>query len=334
MSENGTDRSEVFRVERWNDYPKGEEPACADCGAYRDLIGPATFDGEIQEGGDMVCPECAETRGLDLTRCTCGTSSPRDQTCPGCGDYLGYGSAARSSTGTDRPEGQVCPNPGCEIDQRWEGFRGHACPECGSKLVVACSCCDSGAVYEDEEETPYCSDHDPRKVATDGGTDEDDTTRDAPTTWTCKTCDKTAISAVEPKGCTCGESSGFDKADSDCDHGGRGLPEGYERVEGELSSHQYALVELLQEAEFVCAGTTDDAPKYQDDIFVFVFDHPDHEGGLMVPMQFGDLQVTRAIRTPDGDWTMEEDVSVFEELPDWVNHHPGDASEQDGGRDV
>lgn len=87
-----TDRSkdEIFRVERWRDFPKGEEPACADCGLYRDLIGPFNHDGELTEGGDMVCRECADDRGADLTYCTCGTASPRDITCPGCGDYLGY----------------------------------------------------------------------------------------------------------------------------------------------------------------------------------------------------------------------------------------------------
>jgi len=80
---------DLFRVERWHDAPDGEEPACADCGRIRDLIGPVSFDGELIENGDMVCPGCAKSRGLDVTHCTCGTSSPRDLTCPGCNDYLG-----------------------------------------------------------------------------------------------------------------------------------------------------------------------------------------------------------------------------------------------------
>jgi len=91
-STDGTDRSKdtLFRVEHWQDFPKGEEPACADCGRYRDLIGPFTHDGKLVEGGDMVCRECADGRGADLTYCACGEASPRDVTCPGCGDYLGY----------------------------------------------------------------------------------------------------------------------------------------------------------------------------------------------------------------------------------------------------
>lgn len=84
------DDEELFRVERWMDAPSGEEVACADCGVYRNLIGPVSHDGQLVEGGDMVCPKCAGTRGLDVTHCTCGTSSPREMTCPGCGDYLGY----------------------------------------------------------------------------------------------------------------------------------------------------------------------------------------------------------------------------------------------------
>lgn len=82
--------SELFRIEEWSDAPKGEEVACADCGVVRDLIGPLSFDGSLTEGGDMVCLDCAETRGLELTHCACGTSSPPDITCPGCGSYLGY----------------------------------------------------------------------------------------------------------------------------------------------------------------------------------------------------------------------------------------------------
>lgn len=89
----GYGREDLFRVERLADAPEGEAAACADCGAYRDLIGPVSHDGELIEGGDMVCPGCAKTRGLDLTHCTCGTSSPRDVTCPGCNDYLGGASS-------------------------------------------------------------------------------------------------------------------------------------------------------------------------------------------------------------------------------------------------
>ena len=67
----------------------------------------------------------------------------------------------------DLPEGQVCPNPECHIDQRFKGFCGLACPECATRLVVACSECDSGAV-EEVAGSPYCSDHVPELVS-DGG---------------------------------------------------------------------------------------------------------------------------------------------------------------------
>lgn len=106
-----TDVEDIFRVEPWSDHPKGEEPACADCGSVRDLIGPLNIDGEVVEGGDMVCRECAETRGLDMTHCTCGVSSPREIACPGCHDFLGYEGSLHSErrrnnrsedTGTDQ----------------------------------------------------------------------------------------------------------------------------------------------------------------------------------------------------------------------------------------
>lgn len=49
--------------------PRGETPAddvaCADCGEYAELVGPLSFDGEVVEGGDMVCRPCAEQRGAD-----------------------------------------------------------------------------------------------------------------------------------------------------------------------------------------------------------------------------------------------------------------------------
>lgn len=51
--------------------PRGETPeddvACADCGAYRTLVGPLTFDGVVVSNGDFVCEPCAESRGF-----TCG----------------------------------------------------------------------------------------------------------------------------------------------------------------------------------------------------------------------------------------------------------------------
>jgi len=68
-----------------------------------------------------------------------------------------------------RPAGQVCPNPDCHIDQRWEGFNGLACPECATRLVVACSLCDSGAVERNEDGEPLCSDHNSQELVADGG---------------------------------------------------------------------------------------------------------------------------------------------------------------------
>jgi len=99
----GTERTgeDIFRVERLSDFEAGEEPACADCGAYRELIGPFTHAGEVVEVGDMVCRECADARGANLTYCTCGTASPRDVICPGCNEYLGYRSRSQD-TGNSR----------------------------------------------------------------------------------------------------------------------------------------------------------------------------------------------------------------------------------------
>lgn len=79
-----------FRVERWQDYPEGEAPSCADCAATCDLIGPFTFDGDIKEGADMVCSDCAKDRGVELKHCACGTSYPQTMSCPNCHSYMGY----------------------------------------------------------------------------------------------------------------------------------------------------------------------------------------------------------------------------------------------------
>lgn len=112
-------------------------------------------------------------------------------------------------------------------------------------------------------------------------------------------------------------------------YGGRGLPDGYEPEDGELSEYGYAKLQLLQEADFVCCGTNDNGEKRKDDLFLFIFDHPDYEGGIAVPAKLGELQLYRAThhsgdsRRQSGDyWVMNEDVGVFEELPDWVHHEP------------
>lgn len=84
------DPDSLFRTESWKGDSADDDVSCADCGSYRDLIGPFSHDGEVTEGGDMICPDCAENRGADLTHCACGVSSPRTITCPGCNDYLGY----------------------------------------------------------------------------------------------------------------------------------------------------------------------------------------------------------------------------------------------------
>lgn len=78
---------------------------------------------------------------------------------------------------TSLPDGQVCPNPDCNIDQRFKGFRGYACPECAALLVVACSKCDSGAI-EEHDGTPFCSEHIP-KMDADGDTGKTDIDKEA-----------------------------------------------------------------------------------------------------------------------------------------------------------
>lgn len=62
------------------------------------------------------------------------------------------------ASGSERPPGQVCLNSDCHLDQRWEGFHGLACPECATRLVVACSRCDSPAT-EEIGDTPFCESH-------------------------------------------------------------------------------------------------------------------------------------------------------------------------------
>ena len=61
-------------------------------------------------------------------------------------------------------EGQVCPggqskDHDCHIDQRWEGFRGFACPHCACRLVVACRYCNRGAIGDDLNGLAVCEDH-------------------------------------------------------------------------------------------------------------------------------------------------------------------------------
>lgn len=51
-----------------HESPQGDSPdedvACADCGSYRSLVGPLSFEGEVVGIGDMVCVPCAESRGF------------------------------------------------------------------------------------------------------------------------------------------------------------------------------------------------------------------------------------------------------------------------------
>lgn len=105
------------------------------------------------------------------------------------------------------------------------------------------------------------------------------------------------------------------------DYGGRGLPEDYEPYDDEISSRKYAVLSLMAEGELECVGWDDAAPKYEDDTMAFVFDHPDEEGGFMVPIRYENLSVLRATRASNG-WHAVEDVGVFEPLPDWVTHKP------------
>lgn len=43
-----------------------DDVACADCGYYRNMVGPLDGDGNPVEDGDFVCWLCAESRGLDV----------------------------------------------------------------------------------------------------------------------------------------------------------------------------------------------------------------------------------------------------------------------------
>lgn len=65
--------------------PRGERPdnevACADCGLYRNLIGPLTFDGDVHETGDMVCRTCAESRGFDVPATARFPTNQQDNGC-------------------------------------------------------------------------------------------------------------------------------------------------------------------------------------------------------------------------------------------------------------
>lgn len=60
--------------------PEGETPAedvaCADCGSYRELVGPISFDGLKVEHGDMVCRSCARDRGVKPSADDAGGDQP------------------------------------------------------------------------------------------------------------------------------------------------------------------------------------------------------------------------------------------------------------------
>lgn len=51
-----------LRVEDPRSDDPSDDVSCADCGAYRTLIGPVDFDGEYSEGGDFVCRPCSKVR--------------------------------------------------------------------------------------------------------------------------------------------------------------------------------------------------------------------------------------------------------------------------------
>lgn len=118
---------------------------------------------------------------------------------------------------------------------------------------------------------------------------------------------------------------------------GRGHPAGYEPYDDEPGSGSLAVLEMLYEGGFQVAGSHDNPPYRKVDPAVFVFSHPDHEGGFMVTIPVGELhgKALRAVRNRDGSWSAVEDVGLFSELPDWVTHHPpeesGNADKLDGG---
>lgn len=57
------DEATRLRVESPEGGAPEDDVACADCGAYRELVGPLTFDGAVSRGGDFVCRSCARSRG-------------------------------------------------------------------------------------------------------------------------------------------------------------------------------------------------------------------------------------------------------------------------------
>lgn len=107
---------------------------------------------------------------------------------------------------------------------------------------------------------------------------------------------------------------------TDDPYDGRGYPDDYEPSEDQPSEKQMATVDLINEAEFIAAGTHDNPPYRKKDALLFIFDHPDYEGGFCVPTWLGELRAYRSVRLKDGSWVMEEGVGLFEELPDWINH--------------
>jgi len=69
MTENGgessADAPQLVVESPRKDSPE-DDVACADCGRYRELVGPVAFDGSVRENGDFVCRRCARNRGVDL----------------------------------------------------------------------------------------------------------------------------------------------------------------------------------------------------------------------------------------------------------------------------